>query len=402
MARRARTRISTPVSFDFNNFLVTFVSIIFEAMPFIVIGAIISGALEELLPQQFFNRFLPKSRFLAIVLSSLLGFVLPMCECGIVAVMRRLLGKGVPVSCAIAYMFSAPIINPIVLSSTSLAFWNTYDIQLRLPGMAPILLPGMGMVLMRAGGAFLIAVTVGLVMDRLDKRGVKLVNLDVSRLRIVESEESSRLKEEDLESKPGHGEPGHVHGPNCDHDHSHDHEHHHDHSHDGHDHDHDHGHAHNHGPARRTLLDRLKGIADIALGDFIDITSFLVIGAAFAATVNTAFPRERLDELSSNRPLSIIAMMAFAFLVTLCSEADAFVAANFVTLGTGAKLSFLVLGPMLDIKLLIMFRWVFTKKAMWTFIPILVGMSYLIGQSADLLELAGITFKQTVAGMQRG
>lgn len=352
------------MNFSVSDFLVTFMSIIFEAMPFIVIGALVSGAMEVLLPQQFFHRLLPKSRFLAIVGSSLMGFLLPMCECGIVPVMRRLLSKGVPVSCAVTYMLSAPVINPIVLSSTALAFWGFVD----LFGVG-----GLGMVVLRAGAAFVTAVTVGVVFERWSRRGVPLTRETVTRARLVASEESRRLLVLD--------EAVHVHDEHCGHDHEHG-----DHQHEHGEHGHGHPHAHEHEPPReRSILDRLSAIAEIALGDFLDIAAFLVIGAALAAAVRTALSTERLDDMASYETLSILGMMLLAFVLSLCSEADAFVAANFTSFSLGAKLAFLVLGPMLDIKLLIMYHWVFSRRAVATIVLSVVVMVFLLGTATDLL-----------------
>lgn len=370
--------------FNFSDFRLTFMSIIFEALPFIVIGAVVSGVLEELLPQQFFQRFLPKRRALAVVASSILGIFMPMCECGIVPVMRRLLKKGVPASCAITYMLSAPGMNFIVLSSTALAFWGYRDGAFDLFGVG-----GLGMVFLRGGFAFTIAVTVGLVVDRLQRAGHVLIREDVSRDRLVQTNEHDRLvSHESLLTSAQ--KLRHDHG-SCDHDHAGEHHHHHDHDgpcdHDHHHHDHDHDHGgHVHGPAERTLLDRLKAIAEIALGDFIDIAAFLVIGALLAAIISTTLPRASLEQMASQRELSIVAMMGLAFFLSLCSEADAFVAANFRGLSTGAKLAMIVLGPMLDVKLLIMYRWVFTNRLVLTMIPIILVMVFALCYGWDRVE----------------
>src|ERR1700722_8490059 len=91
-------------------------------MPFIVIGAILAGILEEFLPQQAITRFLPKAVLPSIMIGSLLGLIFPMCECGIVVVMRRLLRKGLPLASCVAYMLAGPILNVIVLGSTYVAF----------------------------------------------------------------------------------------------------------------------------------------------------------------------------------------------------------------------------------------------------------------------------------------
>jgi hypothetical protein len=68
------------------------------------------------------TRLLPGNRHAAILMSGLLGVIIPVCECGIVPVVRRLLRKGLPVSCGITYMLAAPIVNPLVILSTLAAF----------------------------------------------------------------------------------------------------------------------------------------------------------------------------------------------------------------------------------------------------------------------------------------
>ena len=103
-------------------FIRIFTGILYQALPFIVLGAVIAGMLEELVPQRFISRIIPRNRFLAIAIGGFLGLIFPMCECGIVPVMRRLLRKGLPLSTCICYMLSGPIINVIVLMSTSAAF----------------------------------------------------------------------------------------------------------------------------------------------------------------------------------------------------------------------------------------------------------------------------------------
>lgn len=379
------------VPFNPGDYILVFVSIILEALPFIIFGCILSGTLEELLPQRFIQRMLPLNRFLAIVCSSFMGFVLPMCECGIVPVMRRLLAKGMPASCAVTYMLSAPVINPIVLWSTMLAFTGfgaPYDI-----GSAK----GVGMVLIRAGGAFIVAVTVGVIFERMTRKGVVVAKSDAKRIRLMETGESAQLIEEDLAapqlvqidggvSPAKHGdEPGHVHSDACKHDHGRADHHHHDvHAHDHHGHDHaGHDHAHHHSP-KRSILARIVGIAEIALSDFLDIAAFLVLGAGLAALVRSVVSNDALEQLGAAPVLPILLMMGFAILLSLCSEADAFVAANLGKMSVGAKMGFLVLGPMLDIKLFIMYQWVFTRRAVLVLVTSLIIEVFLISCAADL------------------
>ena len=108
--------------FSLPDFQYAFLSILLEGAPFLLAGALLSGILEECLPPSLMTRLLPANPRLAVVASAFLGLVIPVCECGIVPVVRRLLRKGLPVSCGITYMLAAPIVNPLVILSTLAAF----------------------------------------------------------------------------------------------------------------------------------------------------------------------------------------------------------------------------------------------------------------------------------------
>ena len=109
-------------TFSFADFSYAFLSVLLEGVPFILIGTLLSGIIDEFLPSRVMVRLLPRNTFLGICLSGAMGLVFPMCECGVVPVIRRLINKGLPVSNAIAYMLAAPIVNPIVILSTYAAF----------------------------------------------------------------------------------------------------------------------------------------------------------------------------------------------------------------------------------------------------------------------------------------
>ena len=108
--------------FSLPDFQYAFLSILLEGIPFLLGGALLSGLLEEFLPQSLMTRLLPKNPRMAVIASGLLGLLFPVCECGIVPVVRRLMRKGLPVSCGITYMLAAPIVNPLVILSTLAAF----------------------------------------------------------------------------------------------------------------------------------------------------------------------------------------------------------------------------------------------------------------------------------------
>jgi hypothetical protein len=120
---------------------------------------------------------------------------------------------------------------------------------------------------------------------------------------------------------------------------------------------------------KKPLIQRLTRISEIALHDFVDIAAFLIMGAALAAIVQTSGIVTHLPGIS-NHPIFIApAMMLLAVLLCLCSEADAFVAANMIAIPLAGKAAFLVLGPMLDLKLYLMYTRVFRPKLIWTIIP---------------------------------
>ena len=298
------------------DFIITFTSILWEAFPFIVLGALVAGVLEEMVPQQAIARIVPRRKFLAIGLGGVLGLIFPMCECGIVPVMRRLLRKGMPLGTCIAYMLAGPIINLVVILSTWVAF-------------APHGL-GYEMVGMRVGLGFIVAcVTAGFVELQYRKYGNELL----TPLAAPRQEAAAKTKSLDVVATP-----------------------------DAHP-------AENRAGERRPFFQRLANISETALHDFIDITVFLILGALLAAFAKQNLSSADVQSLSTAFPaLAILAMMGLAILLCLCSEADAFVAASFTTLHPSAKLAFLVLGPMFDLKLLLMFTRVFRRRLILTII----------------------------------
>ena len=91
-------------------------------------------------PSKIITGILPKNGFLATLASGLLGLCFPVCECGIVPIVRRLINKGLPVSCGVTFMLASPIVNPIVAFSTYAAFRGQH------PGLNTAVRLGLGYV----------------------------------------------------------------------------------------------------------------------------------------------------------------------------------------------------------------------------------------------------------------
>ena len=103
-------------------FTTIFLGIFIEAVPFVAIGALLSGVIEMAVSTRTLARWVPKRAGAGVLAGAALGLVFPVCECGVVLVVRRLLSKGLPPPVAIAFLLGAPVLNPVVIASTATAF----------------------------------------------------------------------------------------------------------------------------------------------------------------------------------------------------------------------------------------------------------------------------------------
>ncbi|MGH2656719.1 MAG: permease [Actinomycetota bacterium] len=128
-------------------FLLVFGSLLVEALPFILLGAAVSALIEVFVPASVFVRLARLPRGLQMPVAGLGGFAFPVCECGSVPVARRLLLKGLHPSAAITFMLAAPILNPVVLLATGIAYRGRDVMWPMLIGRA-----GLGLVVAMAVG----------------------------------------------------------------------------------------------------------------------------------------------------------------------------------------------------------------------------------------------------------
>lgn len=302
------------------DFFYAFLSILLEGAPYIVVGTMISGLIDAYLPSGAMDKLLPRNRPMAIFISGLLGAIFPVCECAVVPVIRRLVKKGLPVSCAITYMLAAPIINPITVISTFSAFKGG------VPEGGPWY-----MVFSRLIIAYMVTVGVGLIVQRFSVRSILRPHL---------ADEVDNLEIADAAA----------------HSHSHDHSHT-----EGHDH-HDCGHDHSHDHKHKEEGSKLVGAMRTAQRDFLDTAMYFTIGIMITALFNTQIDKSNFQDIASSDWAGVPAMMILAFILSLCSTSDAFIAATLSQFSTAAKLAFLIFGPMIDVKLLFMYSVVFRKK----------------------------------------
>lgn len=274
------------------------VAILLEASPFLLLGAMVSGFFEVFVPYEGLGRILPKSTLAAVLAGVGLGMVFPCCECGIVPLIRRLLGKGVPPAMAMTFMLAGPVINPVVMASTYVAFQgNTSVVGLRCILVALIAMV-VGYCFRNARPETLLLAAGKPVGFPCGCGGEPLFGS------LSDAVSSEELK-------------------------------------------------------RPSLASRIDHALRHAQADFLDMFKILVLGAAIAAAFKTMAPSGLVVLLEKDLLLSVAGMMALAVILSLCSQADAFVAASFSGFPLAARLAFLVLGPILDFKLILMWRGAF-------------------------------------------
>ena len=307
----------------FSDFCLLFLSIILEGAPFILLGTLISGFIDAYLPPGLIDRWLPKNKVLAVFLSGLLGAIFPVCECAIVPVIRRLIRKGLPVSCAITYMLSAPIINPIVVVSTMKAFSTSVGQFSLRETEAAVAYGPLFMTSSRLAIAFLVTVAVGLVVLRFRTHSILKPG-------VVPRHLDGGTSGDDEGVTPVTDTPG---------------------------------------PDRLVLAMRTT------MRDFIETAMYFTIGVAITSVFKAYVTEDLILLFNQNEVTGIGLMMVLAFVLSLCSTSDAFIAANF-PVPQSAKLAFLVFGPMMDVKLVFMYLSVFKSRFVVT---LAIALFFVIG-----------------------
>jgi uncharacterized membrane protein YraQ (UPF0718 family) len=265
------------------NFATVFVAIVLQAVPFLALGVTVSAAIGTFVPPGLLPRLLPSRPAAAVPVAALAGAALPGCECGSVPIARRLVDRGAPASAALAFLLSAPAINPVVLVATAVAF----------PGRPE-------MVVGRFLASLLAASLVGWVWARTGRD---------------ELLRSPRHHDVDADTKVG-------------------------------------------------------AFLQIAQHDFLNAGGFLIIGAATAATLQTVVPRSIMDSVAGNGVVAVLALATLAVVMAICSEADAFIAASLKQFSPTAQLTFMVVGPMVDVKLIALQAGTFSRAFALRFAPL--------------------------------
>lgn len=282
-------------SAEVETFVLVFTSIVVEALPFILLGALVSAAIEVYVPDRAFDRLARLPVALQIPGAALGGLAFPVCECGSVPVARRVIARGLHPGAGLAFMLAAPILNPIVIMSTVVAYG------------------GRGLALEMGAGRIVLGLTLAVVA------GWALGN--------VAPEELLRPREsEDACDHAGDGaKPG-------------------------------------------AFVEHLAT-------DFFYMGKFVIAGAGLAALLQTAIPQSLVSGVARTPVVGSLALMGIAFVLSLCSEADAFVAVSFTPFPIGSQLAFLVFGPVVDAKLAFLYGATFRNRFVLRLLAVVVPVT---------------------------
>lgn len=325
-----------------NNAFTLFLSLLVEAMPFLLLGVLFSGLLLLFVDERQLIAKLPKNPLLGAFVGSMVGFLFPVCECGNVPVARRLLMQGVPSPVAIGFLLAAPTINPIVIWATWTAFRDQPEI-----------------VVLRVVFSLAIATIIGWVFSaQADLRPILqpaiAAGLKPKSYSVQEKESTPDLLQSGTYWLAASGQPirmdttvlqANLAATS----------------------------------ASKPLSYRLQLLLDNTVQELRELGAVLVIGSAIAAIIQVAVPREVILNLGSGSVSSIIAMMLLAGLVSICSTVDSFFALSFASAFTsGSLLAFLVFGPMIDLKGVGLMLSIFKPKAVIYLFVLAAQLTFLL------------------------
>lgn len=345
-----KVNISTPIhelklitqNTILQSFTTIFISILLEAIPFIIIGTFVSSIIQIFVSEEAITRIIPKNKFIGVLWAGLIGLIFPVCDCAIVPIVRRLIKKGVPLNIAVTFMLAVPIVNPIVLASTYYAFPNDPYV-----------------VFIRGGLGLICAMIVGILVGGTETNNrSKRSSTRYYSPRYYDNTHdiyfNNKRQKVEVECACGCGNINH------------------------------------HSKRNRGLLSTISDIIEHTSIELHDVGKFVILGSFLSALMQTFVPRNLILSIGQHNIYSVIVMIALAFLLAVCSETDAFIARTFVGQFTGGSIiAFLIFGPMIDIKNTLMLSGAFNFKFVLRLIFIIFVVCFAIGVFINYVALKG-------------
>lgn len=281
-----------------------FLGILLQAVPFLLIGVLLSSAIQIFVSRDALERRFPKSFGMGMLVAVLGGFCLPVCDCASIPIFRSLVKKGVPLPVAVTFMTATPVVNPVVILSTWYAFGGNSR-----------------MVVGRVCFGILSAVLIGLFFKLRPPKEAVLTGGTLDGLMC---------------------------GCGCYEDIG----------------------------SVTTFTGKIGVFLRHSQAEFFSVGKYLVIGT-FVSSVFQTMGTGAFASAQSGAGLavSILVMMVMAFVLSLCSSSDAVVARSLSgQFPAGAIMGFLVFGPMMDIKNVMMLSSGFSPR----FIGKLLAVSFTV------------------------
>jgi uncharacterized protein len=317
-----------------NNAFTLFLSLLVEAIPFLLLGVLLSSVLLIFIDERWLIAHMPKHPVLGAFAGSCIGFLFPVCECGNVPVARRLIRQGVPMPVAIGFLLAAPTVNPIVIWSTWIAFRDRPEI-----------------VVLRVIFSLLIATIVGYIFSvQKDLKPILQPAIVLGTIRAQPKVSTSFSLLDGGDFMIGSGGVAAVRMTQDSIQRS-----------------------------KRSLRANVNLVLDNVVQELRELGGVLVLGSAVAAAIQTLTPREIIVSLGEGPILSIVVMMLLAGSISICSTVDSFFALSFAaTFTSGSLLAFLVFGPMFDLKSIGLMLSIFKPKAIFYIFAIATQLTFLL------------------------
>jgi uncharacterized protein len=317
-----------------NNAFTLFLSLLVEAIPFLLLGVLLSSVLLIFIDERWLIAHMPKHPVLGAFAGSCIGFLFPVCECGNVPVARRLIMQGVPMPVAIGFLLAAPTVNPIVIWSTWIAFRDRPEI-----------------VVLRVIFSLLIATIVGYIFSvQKDLKPILQPAIVLGTIRAQPKVSTSFSLLDGGDFMIGSGGVAAVRMTQDSIQRS-----------------------------KRSLRANVNLVLDNVVQELRELGGVLVLGSAVAAAIQTLTPREIIVSLGEGPILSIVVMMLLAGSISICSTVDSFFALSFAaTFTSGSLLAFLVFGPMFDLKSIGLMLSIFKPKAIFYIFAIATQLTFLL------------------------
>jgi uncharacterized protein len=297
--------------------LTRFTAIMVTAFPLLVLGVLAYAIIERTVTQERIVRLLPRQRWLAIPFAALLGIILPVCDCGVVPTARALIRRELGLAPGLAFLISAPVINPIVFFTTAAGFGFNYSIAWARLALTFVVAVGVGILALFAFGDAKIDELVTADLPHLHDLHVELASYQPMR---VKGKSRAKYKR----AKPVPLPP---------------------------------------------WLAAITPIVADAGEQLLDLGRFLVVGALIAAAVQTFVPQAPLLTIGHGIVTSTLALMLLASILSLCSISDAPVAFSFLgTFAPGAVFAFMMFGQIIDMKNGAMLLATFRRKVVIFFV----------------------------------